>query len=317
VSETAPARGRPLLLLSAKLVVTCTLVAWVLSRIQLRELGANLRASLSPWLVAAVLVGALNVTMGALRWRIMLSALGTPIAVGAAVRLVWSGLFFNTFLPMGVVGDALRGAWTARFSDGARAYWSVVLDRVAAMGALMLVAAVGLTLPAAWAMPAAPTLAATCVVLGLPALVVLAFPERFTRLLARFGGARLRQALEGRITDAPPAGPRARALLLAGSLHLLVVIDVALLARAAHLQIPWAILLAVVPAVLVASYLPVSISGIGVREVALVELLGPVGIPAEGALTVSLLILAVNVVLSLTGGLVYLVAGGRAKKDAS
>jgi uncharacterized membrane protein YbhN (UPF0104 family) len=316
VSATPPPRGRPLLLLIVKLAVTCSLVAWVLSRIQLRELGANLRASLGPWLVAAVLVGALNITMGAVRWRIMLSALGSPIAPGQAVRLVWSGLFFNTFLPMGVVGDALRGAWTARFADRAHAYWSVVLDRVAAMGALMLVAAVGLTLPEARALPAAPTLAATCLVLGVPALVVLAFPERFTRLLARFGGARVRRALEGRITDAPPAGPRAKALLLAGVLHLLVVLDVALLARAAHLRLPWAILLAVVPAVLVASYLPVSISGIGVREVALVELLGQAGVPAASALTVSLLILAVNVVLSLAGGGVYLLAG-RAKKHVS
>jgi glycosyltransferase 2 family protein len=62
----------------------------------------------------------------------------------------------------------------------------------------------------------------------------------------------------------------------------------------------------VVPAVVVASYVPVSISGIGVREVALVELFGQAGVPAAGALTVSLLIFAISMVLSLAGGLVYL-----------
>jgi glycosyltransferase 2 family protein len=308
---SGPRRGRAAALLILKLAVTGSLIAWVFSRIDLRDLGAGLKASLSPWLIAAVLVAATNVTLGAARWRLMLTALGSPLPLGRAIRLVWAGLFFNTFLPTGVVGDALRGGWTAKLSDRARAYWSVVLDRVTALGALMLLAAVGLTLPRARELPAAPTLALACVVLGLPALLVLAAPQQLARLLARFGGARVRRALEGRVTDPPPAGPRWKALALASGLHLLVVLDVALLARAAHLQVPWAVLLAVVPAVLVASYLPVSISGIGVREVALVELFGQAGVPAAGALTVSLLILAISIALSLVGGLVYLASGGQ------
>jgi glycosyltransferase 2 family protein len=301
-----PGRRRTLALLALKVAVTVGLVVWVFSRIDLRDLTANLRASLGPWLVAAVLVGALNVTLLAVRWRLMLVALGAPLPLGRTIRLIWSGMFFNAFLPTGAVGDALRGAWTARLSDGARAYWSVILDRVTALGALMLLAAVGLALPQARQMPAAPSLMAMAVVLGLPALLVLAAPQQLTRLVVRFGGARARRALEGKVTEAPAAAPRWKALALAALLHLLAVVDVALLARAADLQVPWAVLLAVVPAMLVASYVPVSISGIGVRDLALVELLGQVGVPASGALTVSLLILAIYLLLSLVGGIVYL-----------
>jgi glycosyltransferase 2 family protein len=299
-------RGKTVALLLVKLVVTGSLIAWVLSRIQLRDVGVSLRTSLSPWLIAAVLVAATNVTLGAARWRLTLTALGSPLPLGRAIRLVWAGLFFNTFLPTGVVGDALRGGWTAERSDRARAYWSVMLDRVTALGALMLLAAVGLSLPGARELPAAPSLLAACAALGLPALLVLALPDQLARLIARFAGARVRRALEGRVTHPPPAGPRCQAFALAFGLHLLVVLDVALLVRAAHLEVPWAVLLAVVPAMVVASYLPVSISGIGVREVALVELFGQAGVPAAGALTVSLLIFAISIALSLVGGLVYL-----------
>ena len=306
-----PGRRRTIALWVLKVVVTSALVAWVFSRIDLAELAANLRASLGPWLLLALLVGVINVTLSAVRWRVMLAALGSHIPLVWAVRLVWSGLFFNTVLPTSVVGDALRGAWTARLSDPAQAYWSVVLDRVTAMGALALLAGVGLLFPEGRALPAAPPLALACGVLGLPALLAVAAPERFAALLVRFGGQRLRRAAEGKITEARPVGPRLKVLGLAGCVHLLMLLDVALIARAAHLDLPVGILIAVVPAILLASYLPVSISGIGVRDAALVELLGQAGVPRAGALTVSILILAISILLSLGGGLVYLASGLR------
>ena len=98
--ETAH-RGRRAAVWALKLAVTVSLIAWMFSRISLRELSANLRASLGLWLLAAVLVAAANVTLGGVRWRILLNATGTPIPLGEAVRLVWSGLFFNTLLPPG------------------------------------------------------------------------------------------------------------------------------------------------------------------------------------------------------------------------
>jgi uncharacterized membrane protein YbhN (UPF0104 family) len=299
-------RARAVALLIVKVLVTGTLIAWVLSRIQVRELAGNLRASLGGCLLAAVIVGAFNITLTAVRWRFMLVALGASLPLGKAIRLLWAGLFFNAFLPSGMVGDALRGAWAARSLDGARAYWSVLLDRVAAMVALTAICAIGLALPDGRALPAAPTLMVACAVLGLPALATLAAPEQIARLAARVGGARVRRALEGRITDPPAGGPRLKALLLAGVVHLTIVLDVVLIARAARLQLPWTLLLVVVPAMLVASYVPVSISGIGVRDVALVELLGQAGVPAASALTVSFLILGISLLLSLAGGVVYL-----------
>ncbi len=304
-------RTRRLALLALKLVVTGTLIAWVLSRVQVRELAGNLRASLGWWLFAALLVGAVNVTLTAVRWRLMLVALGASLPLRRAVALLWAGMFFNAFLPSGMVGDALRGAWTARAMDGARAYWSVLLDRVAALGALTILCAIGLALPHGRALAAAPTLMIACAVLGLPALATLAAPEQIARLAARVGGARVRRALEGRITDPPAAGPRLKAVLLAGVVHLIIVLDVVLIARAARLQLPWTVLLVVVPAMLTAAYVPVSISGIGVRDVAMVELLGQVGVPPAGALTVSFLVLGLSFLLSLVGGLVYLVERGR------
>ncbi len=303
--------GSRLLTLSVKLLITCALVGWLLSRIELGELAGKLEGSLNIWLVAATLVGAVNVTLVAVRWQLVLGALGASFPLGEAVRLNWAGLFFNTFLPASVVGDALRGVWAARLSDPARVFWSLLLDRVIAFAALVLLASAALALTTASSLPVAPAIAWGCLLLGVPALIVVASPDYFARLVARLGGQRLRRVLTGRITEARAVGPRFRVLLLACAVHLVVVLDVALIAWAAEIAVPWSVLLAIVPVMLAASYIPVSISGIGVRDVALVELLGQAGVPAASALTISVLIVGVSVVLGLVGGLVYLVSGGQ------
>jgi glycosyltransferase 2 family protein len=65
-------------------------------------------------------------------------------------------------------------------------------------------------------------------------------------------------------------------------------------------------LAAVVPIVLVASLLPISIGGIGLAEWAYVVCLAQIGVPEEEALAVALVLRAKIVVLGLLGGIVFL-----------
>jgi uncharacterized membrane protein YbhN (UPF0104 family) len=312
--------ARRRLVLALKLAVTAGLVVWIFSRVELGSLADRLANADPIWIAVAFALAAVNVSLGALRWRLVLRALGTELPAGQAVRYYWSSLFFNSFLPTGVVGDALRGAWTARAADPARALTSVVLDRVTALLALVLVAAGALFLPAARALPAAEVIGAASLVLGVPAALLLAFPALLPRMLAWLGrtrlGARARGALPGAAAPAtfvaPPWRPRIAALALGCLLHVLTIVTMATIARAAAVDVSLAILFAVVPAVLVSSFVPVSISGIGVRDAAMVELLGQAGIPASGALALSLPFLAITVGLSLVGGLVYLLGPRRA-----
>ena len=60
-------------------------------------------------------------------------------------------------------------------------------------------------------------------------------------------------------------------------------------------------LLAFFPAVLIAQVLPIGISGLGVREGAFVIFLTPLGVPAEQAVALGLLLYLLNLVASLLG----------------
>ncbi len=71
----------------------------------------------------------------------------------------------------------------------------------------------------------------------------------------------------------------------------------------------------VIPLVLIATLLPISIAGFGVREGTFVALLGEVGVSAGDATLLSLLSAAALALASLPGGLALVVGGARPRSD--
>jgi glycosyltransferase 2 family protein len=66
-----------------------------------------------------------------------------------------------------------------------------------------------------------------------------------------------------------------------------------------------------------ASMMPVSIGGWGLRETAMVYSLGLIGIAPEQALLLSVLIGLLNIVISLPGGVLWLILPSGARGAAS
>jgi uncharacterized membrane protein YbhN (UPF0104 family) len=86
-----------------------------------------------------------------------------------------------------------------------------------------------------------------------------------------------------------------------------------LLGRALGIDVTLRDLAIVMPVVTLATTLPISLGGWGVREGAMVLLLGPLGVPAAAALSLSLLFGAFGMVSGLPG-LIVLVFGGSKNK---
>ena len=91
-----------------------------------------------------------------------------------------------------------------------------------------------------------------------------------------------------------------------------VVIAVVFLnARALHLDFPFSAIAVFVPLVSLASMIPVSVNGLGVREALYIFFFGRLGAPAEVSVSLALLYLAVTFMASLPGGVVYALAALR------
>jgi hypothetical protein len=87
------------------------------------------------------------------------------------------------------------------------------------------------------------------------------------------------------------------------------VAQVWLLGGALGLRVPLVAYAVVVPLVSLLTMLPISVFGVGVREVSLVTLLAPLAVAPEAALALGVLWFALSVAASLIGGVVYLAVG--------
>lgn len=283
------------------LAVLGALAAWLPTDALFAAMG---RAGAGLWL--AVLLGfAAGHALAALKWGLLLRAAGFGAARRELLRAHAAGLFANLCLPSLVGGDLVRAGMLARVERRPEAL--VVAgagDRVIDAGALLMLAALGgalvpgaLDATAAHALGGASLLLA-CGVGGALWLARALDPGRLPAAAGRVLG-RLRGALDALLA-------RPRASLAAGALALGIQAAFvglnALLGGAVGIELPFSAWLLAWPLAKLAALVPISLGGIGVREVALAALLLPFGVAPTLAVAQSLLWETLLVTLGLLAG---------------
>lgn len=306
-----------------KFLVSGFLIWFLLGKVDIDQAMARVRQVAPGTLLLAAGVFVLQMAIGGLRWRVVLDAIGAPLSTLSAIRLFYIGIFFNQALPSSVGGDAVRMYKAYRTGMGlAPAVNGVMLERVATVFALVVI--VALTQP--WFLPkvdpqhrawigltVALTLAAAIV--GVALLMVLDRLPETTRRWRLVRGLALLAADTRKIFLQP--GPLARVLFWAALGHINITYAVYLLAVGLGLNVTWIDCITLVPPVLLATTLPISIAGWGVRESAMVAAFALVGVPGEGALVLSLLAGFVGLAIALPGGALWLVDSDRRLGDVS
>lgn len=301
--ENEQTRARPpRWMLALKLAVTAALLAALAAAADVGAV-ARLLASVSPvWFAAAVAVLIAQTLVLGIRFQVVVSALGRPIGRRNAIELSFVGVLFNQALPSAIGGDAAR-AWRLRAQGRAwrEAAAAVIVDRLTGIVVLALLCTAGVLLAPSAAVAAyrAPVLAAcAAVLLGAAAIVAsgsLAFlPAKLRARLAATGVP----AAAGALLAGRPA-PAAGALSVAS--HLLAALAAYALAVGLGLR-PQPLAFAV--AMLCTSFatmIPLSYAGWGIREAGAVLMLRGVGLDAETALALSVLLGASLVAAALPG----------------
>lgn len=303
--------------LALKFLVSAFLIWFLLTKIDLTAAAARLsEASLGMVVLAgAVLMVQLGVAVA--RWLAVLNAMGTPLPFGQVLRFIYMGWFFNQALPSTVGGDAVRiyKAYRAGLTMGS-AVNGVMLDRFAAVFALVLVVAAVQPFFLArldemappWMVPALAVFLAAGFA-GIAFLIALdSLPERLRRWRLVRGLAVLGSDSR-KVFLAPKHASRILAWSITG--HLNVTAALFLLAVGLDLEVTLLDCLALFPPVILITTLPVSIAGWGVREGSMVAAFALVGVPADGALVLSILFGLIVVAVSLPGGLVWVLSGDR------
>lgn len=308
-----------------RVLVGLGLLAYLVGSVDRRALAQAMRTALEhpAGLGSGVALTLAALAVGALRWGVILRALGFPLPYRRVGELFFIGQFFNAFMLGSCGGDLARAVlvtreWQERKTEAAA---TIFIDRLAGLfvvvlfGCAMIVARRRLFFDShAARMP------------GLVMLAFLAFSAALLVVLFRrhlFGRAAWLQ----RWADRTRVGSylrraydtfflfRQRRAVL-GAAVALSLLNLALLALACacfgfSLRLPAGVAdyFTFFPVITVLSALPLTPAGFGVREALFVTLFGAVGTPSSGALWLSFLTYGGGLAWSLAGGLLFLVHG--------
>jgi uncharacterized protein (TIRG00374 family) len=311
---------KKILLTCLQAAVTVFLLWWIFrDPVKNQAMAAALKLANWGWLFAGV--GAVGVAclLQTQRWNVLLRVQGISMGWWRTLRVYMVGMFFNLFLLGATGGDVIKIYYAMRETTSRKgaAFLSVLVDRMMGLLGLVVVAVVVVALRWDALMAKAPLeLGALGLIMGgmLAAVVCGFFVDRFD-LSSKLPE---RMPLHGKIVEFASAfsvyarSGRALSVTLGLSItaHLFNFLAFYCAARALHeFTGPTGLMdsFCVMPIIMTITALPISLSGVGVREALFEKLFGGLfGTEPAIAVMISVAGFLMIVFWGLVGGLTYL-----------
>ncbi len=290
------------------------LLVGLLVRVNVSEITGTLADANPALLAAAIVLNLPHLTLKTLRWQRLMQAQDIHYNRRSALLAYFGSLFIGLLTP-GRLGEFIKAVHVSRDCNVslAAAFSSVLADRLFDLYALLVVGSAALlTLALGGAEVFA--LAGLVLVLTVP-LGLFLHKGSFTwfrRVGLRFGALGERLFGEGGILPEVRDGLRRMtwpwvlaAVLLTGLAYSVFYSQCYLLARSLDLSTGFGPVMFAVALGSLVTLVPVSISGLGTREAAIIAYLDTAGVGAEAALSFSLLVF---VTFYIAGGLMGAIA---------
>lgn len=300
--------------ITVALVLTGVVLYWSNpSRIVSVAAGADVR-----WLLAALGLVLVDRTLMALRWIDLLAALapGSRPRLAVVLKVFFVSSFVSNFVPS-VASDLYRAYALSRHDVHlAESTASVLMDR--ALGVLSVVIVGVAALPFATGIAArTELLIGLGIVFGLCAVATaVVFSARAASLVRSAASlipiAALRRAADA-LTDAVRRyaghhGAMARVLAMSVLVQMFRVLQAWCLGIALGIDVPLLTYFVFIPVIVLIMQLPITVNGLGTTQLAFDRLFVPQGAPAPHVFALSVLFLALGIVGTLPGGVLYAMA---------
>jgi uncharacterized protein (TIRG00374 family) len=292
-----------------KLGITAVLLIFVFSQVDVHQIVANMVQARPGWVFAAFMLVNVSLVVRAYRWQLLLVALGASVRFGRLVELYFAAGFFNSVLPFGLAGDVVRVVEVAQDVPGDTAAGTVIVDRLTGLLALFALALL--------ALPFRPAHFPGWLLLQITVICVAGLVGGFVFLegsLARWLGRWLPEKarplwskIDGVLTAVQACGWRAIWAALGVSLifNLMQITWWWAAGKALGYDVPLSYYFFTTPLMALAILVP-SIGGLGLRELLASLLFVPAGLTPENAVTLSLLVFAIERLSGLLGAPVYI-----------
>lgn len=301
--------------------------------------------SLDPlWFAGAILLFGLICFVNIVRWQIILRVQHIDLTLWRATELFFIGQFFNSFMLGATGGDVVKAYYAAQETHHkkAEAVMTVIIDRLVGLvgmftvASLMMLLNIRLLFSNDQLRPMAVTVLGVlgflvfCLFIGFwPGLGTFLHhwrerllhgtpimrgvetaigTSRLDRWRARFATVRdnIKKMIGAYQAYASHKPALVKTFLLSLVTHISLIFSVLCLGESLHIVVNRQFYFLMVPAIMCIAAIPITISGLGLREALFVAAFAVGGVTEEKSLLLSLLTFATMLIYSIVGGIIYL-----------
>ena len=297
---------KPAVKITFSLIILIGLALWL----PWDELWGTLqKISITAWLMVFLgfIAGHL---LGVVKWRLLINMGQKKLPFWMSVQCYFAGLFANLFLPSLAGGDIVKTGLAIRYNkEKGMTIFATLLDRIIDTGSVVFLIILAALLSPRFLQPQDQKVVYLIVVLFLGFIlligVFLSIPVH------KIKNSKIRNIIErGReILDQVYQNPSRpiSAFFLSVTVQSTFILLTIYLATILDIHIPLVLWFLVWPLAKLSALLPISMGGIGVREVALAALLSRVAVPLADSVALGLLWESVLICGGLFGGILYLI----------
>jgi uncharacterized membrane protein YbhN (UPF0104 family) len=305
-----------------KIGVSLGLLLLVVWKIGWRETWETLRNADPRYLLAGWGLYLFSMVLRAYRWQVLLRIQELAAPMSKLVSLYFIGTFYNTVLPTGFGGDVVRMYELSRHSKhGTESVSTVLVDRLCGFVVLFIMASLALPFSYRFIPPSVSVVIVSITVFSLLGVWMALSDtvwEWMVRLPLLSWLLAKPQVLRFRVSIRAYRSPSIAGALVASlafNVLLMVMNYIIALGLGVHIS-PWYFLI-FIPIISFLLTLPVSFSGLGVREGAYILLFGQAGVPSALAFAMSLCVYAIAAATGLIGGVLYALQGYRGLEEGT
>lgn len=305
-------------------VISLCILVFIFTRVPFEQIVEIVRQSRPDLFLLAFVAGVFSLLISAWRWQILLRYLEYRYDLKTLSKLSFMAFFYNNFLPGGVAGEVARVAMLPedknltmdRQTHLTRITATVVTDRVVGMIGIMLLAFFGFLFSRHLLANSKIMLLFGLLTFGILSVFAVLFSRRIQlwvktvfayplRILSPVQNI-FRDVTESLFVYRDNYTVFIKVIPLSIAANFWVVVYFFLLARAIEIPIGFFRLLVFVPFIEFISTIPISLSGVGIREAMTILLFASEGFTAAQAIAVSLLTFVILLMLGAVGGILFL-----------
>lgn len=303
----------------AKVGLTLWVLGFVFRGIDVAHLLDMLEHQNHELVLETVLFMVVQSVLGGIRWRMITDALATGrehcISLYQSQRIYYIGVFFTTCLPGTVGGDMVR-IWMTRDLGIplGQAVNSVIIDRMIALlgiGIMVLITLpviaglVGVNMQLVYALAAVATVAGLALLWNIERVLKPFAHKKSVHWLLHFVHS-LKLILRHPVVGGS-------SICLAVTAHISYAMSAYAMAKSLGISMSIMQSMTFMPLIMLLTTIPISFGGWGVREAAMVGLLGLIGVRAESALMLSIQLGLLGMVITLPASVMWLMGKKRAR----